>query len=387
MVGKRKLLKICVIAYPLTKPTLLFNLLEIFESVADKLYVITGNIPADKIPKNRKYHLINFKMEKELRQHLPTYIAFPIWLFNYIMGQMKMSYNLFKISKNIDIVIFYLGYDFLLPMLTAKVFGKKTVMIVTGSSKSAKIAYNKVFYYISRTIEKLSYALTDILMVESKNVINSHELNKYQKKISSFSSSPYINLDFFEAKKDLNDRRNLIGYIGRLSPEKGVMNFVKAMPLILEKPNNIEFLIGGGGTLEGKINDELKKTNSSQNVKQTGWIPDNKIVDYFNELKLFILPSYSEGLPHTVLEVMACGTPVLATPVGGIPDIIKDGETGFIMDDNSPECIAKNVIRALEHPNLDEIAKNARKLIEKKYAYEVAVENYRNLFFKKMEKG
>jgi glycosyltransferase involved in cell wall biosynthesis len=76
---------------------------------------------------------------------------------------------------------------------------------------------------------------------------------------------------------------------------------------------------------------------------------------------------------------MACGTPVLATPVGGIPDLIKDGKTGFILEDNSPRCIAENVFRALEHPGLDEIAKNAHDLIEKHYTYEATVERYKNI--------
>jgi len=79
------------------------------------------------------------------------------------------------------------------------------------------------------------------------------------------------------------------------------------------------------------------------------------------------------------IGAMACGTPVLATPVGGIPDVIKDEETGFILEDNSPECIAENVIRALNHPDLDRIVKNARKLIEERYTYEAAVERYRKI--------
>jgi glycosyltransferase involved in cell wall biosynthesis len=80
-----------------------------------------------------------------------------------------------------------------------------------------------------------------------------------------------------------------------------------------------------------------------------------------------------------MLEAMACGTPVLATPVGAIPDVIKDGETGFIMEDNSPECIARNIIRALNHPNLEQIAQNARALVEKEFTFEKAVERYREI--------
>jgi glycosyltransferase involved in cell wall biosynthesis len=80
-----------------------------------------------------------------------------------------------------------------------------------------------------------------------------------------------------------------------------------------------------------------------------------------------------------MLEAMACGTPILASPVGAIPDLIKDGETGFIMADNSPECIARNIIRALNHPYLEKIADNGRALVEKEFTFEKAVERYREL--------
>ncbi len=70
---------------------------------------------------------------------------------------------------------------------------------------------------------------------------------------------------------------------------------------------------------------------------------------------------------------------MLATAVGAIPDVIRDGETGFIMENNSPECIARNVIRALSHPDLGKIARNARALVENEYTYEAAVKGYRNI--------
>ena len=65
--------------------------------------------------------------------------------------------------------------------------------------------------------------------------------------------------------------------------------------------------------------------------------------------------------------------------VGAIPDLIEDGETGFIMENNSPECIAENVMRALEHPDLEGIVENARARVEREFTYEVAVERYRKI--------
>jgi glycosyltransferase involved in cell wall biosynthesis len=102
-------------------------------------------------------------------------------------------------------------------------------------------------------------------------------------------------------------------------------------------------------------------------VDLPGWISHDDLPGYLNQLRLLVLPSYTEGLPNIMLEAMACGTPVLATPVGAIPDVIIDGKTGFIMENNSPECIAENVIRALNSPDLERIAENGRRFVEENF--------------------
>jgi len=71
---------------------------------------------------------------------------------------------------------------------------------------------------------------------------------------------------------------------------------------------------------------------------------------------------------------------VLATPVGAIPDVIIDGKTGFIMENNSPECIAENVIRVLASPDLEQIAEEGRRFVEENFTFEKVVENWREFF-------
>lgn len=80
-----------------------------------------------------------------------------------------------------------------------------------------------------------------------------------------------------------------------------------------------------------------------------------------------------------MLEAMACGTPVLATPVGAVPDVIIEGKTGFIMENNSPECIAENVVRALEHPDLERIAEGGRGFVEENFTFEHVVERWKEV--------
>ena len=74
-----------------------------------------------------------------------------------------------------------------------------------------------------------------------------------------------------------------------------------------------------------------------------------------------------------MLEVMACGIPVLATPVGAISDVIIDRKTGFIMENNSSECIAANVIRALSSPDLERIAEDGRQFVGENFTFESTV--------------
>ena len=164
-----------------------------------------------------------------------------------------------------------------------------------------------------------------------------------------------------------------------MSQEKGILNLAKAIPLIQSQLSQVEFVLAGDGPLLNQVKDELINFISEGQVKVPGWITHHETPGYLNEMKLLVLPSYYEGLSTIVSEAMACGTPVVATPVGAIPDRIKDSETGFSMEDNSPRCIAENIIRALNYQELDRIAANARALVEKEHTYEVVKERWHQI--------
>lgn len=356
----------------------LADITKILEPLSKKIYIITTIKPM--INSNGKIHTIELKGYREKEPLLTKALKF-------LLIQLKGSFHLFKISKEVDVVIFHSGSGlYLLPLLAAKLLGKRTIFSASGLySQIGAPRYKEIAFgfggiiasFIFKTLEGITFCLSDIILMQSESVINFYGLDRYRSKIS-IAYTRIIDRSNFKTERNL-DKMNLVGYIGRLGGEKGVMNFVKAMPLILKKDKSLRFLIGGDGPLCDEMKNALKMEGIYAEVTFTGWIPHNKVPNYLNQLKLLVLPSYTEGLPGIVLEAMACGTLVLATPVGGVPDLIKDGETGFIMENNSPECIAENVIRVLAYPNLDKIVKNARELVVKVFTYEATVERYRKI--------
>lgn len=299
-------------------------------------------------------------------------------IYRYLFTQLKIVWHLLHF-KNTKVWIFYLGEGLIFPLLAAKLLQKTTILALGGSVEKEVESGNCRLGQIRILVKKINLVLSDGIILYSPILINQWNLNRYAHKIF-IAHEHYIDFQMFDATTPINARENIIGYIGRLSPEKGVLNFVKSIPEILREYPNLKFFIGGNGNLLEDIACFLESEKLNDKVVLGGWISHSQLPTYLNMLKLIVLPSYSEGLPNIMLEAMACQTPILATPVGAIPDFIRDGENGFIMDENSPECIAKNVIRVLENPQLETISKNERMFAEKQFSYDATVKKYRDIF-------
>lgn len=350
--------------------TPLSNLVDIVSSFSGRICLITGDAGYTFFKDNHKVKLYGVGNRPK-----PNTFA---RIVNYIPTQLRMAYRLARASATTDSWIFFIGASASpLPMLTAKLLGKKVVSAYAASDTEIIEAQSKILSKPMKLLTKGSLTLSDRIILYSQNLIHEHGLGKYRNKIS-IAHKHFLDFDKFKLWNQLSERENLVGYIGRLSEEKATLNFVKAIPEMLKKQES-KFLIGGEGQLRDKVEEYLNRGNLNSRVKFVGWIPHDELPKYLNELKLLVLPSYTEGLPNIMLEAMACGTPVLARPVGAIPDVIKDSETGFIMEDNSPECIAKDIIRALNHTSLEQIARNAGSLVKREFTYEAAVEGYRNI--------
>lgn len=344
------------------------NIVDIISSISENIYVITGGVGTTISMYHKECHVYEVKHKKGTNKCRR--------ILNYVTTQIKFSYTLAKMVSDVDLWIFFMdGEGLVLPILTAKLLRKRVVIASAGSGwKVAQIRGDSLARVLS-LLQNITYHLADKIILHSEGLIEEHGLQKYRGKIS-IAHEYFLDFSSFKTTKKFDERADLVGYIGRLSEEKGIQNFVKAIPLILEARKEIKFLIGGDGQLRDEIKKYVDEVRLNNEVKLTGWIQHSELPDYLNELKLLVIPSDTESGPIVAMEAMACSVPILATRVGHILNIIEDMETGFSMMSNSPECIAENVIRALECTDPERIVKNAKALVERKFTREAAVKRY-----------
>jgi glycosyltransferase involved in cell wall biosynthesis len=130
----------------------------------------------------------------------------------------------------------------------------------------------------------------------------------------------------------------VIGFIGRIVPAKGLEYLLNALPYLKEEFKSIKLLIIGEGSLVEKLKEKAKKNNIFDNILFTGVRRD--IPEILASIDIFVMPSTAEGLPNSLLEAMAMGKPVVATEVGGIPELIKNGRSGLLVPPKNPEALA-----------------------------------------------
>lgn len=370
-------MKICVVTQPLLKKSnqpLVDRLISVLSYFTKDITLVTSNLPDD-FRTTTQINCMNIPYDEKNENILKR-------LFKFFLLNVKYLKKIYNIQKKTDIFIFYIGATgFFFHILYCRLIGKKTIVIVTGSGReSAYFIYKKnlfgfggrIFSRILSVLEKLSLLVCKRIVIYGPSQIRQLGLESYNFKIF-YGSLHNIDLEQFTISIPYIDRKKNVGFVGRLSPEKGIESIFQLAEM--DDPT-YEIHVAGDGLLRKEIS-ELEKHCKHLHYDQ--WIQPKDIPLYLNQLKLLIIPSETEGLPNIMLEAMACGTPVLAIPVGAIPDIIKDDETGFLMENNSPECIAKNIKRALNYFHINQIIKNAKKLVEEDFTLEAAINRYRKI--------
>ena len=317
-------------------------------------------------------------------------VSFLSKVIEQVFIHVQLLHILFTMRNQIEVLIFFLGgIEFAVPLAFAKCLNIKCFVVLTGLGNVKRIQplkerggaqqYGELTRLrLSTLLERLSFRFSDKLIVLDESLIDQANLSRYHKK-TVLAHRHFVDFDEFQMKDDVEQRANVVSYVGRLHEEKGVLNLARAIPKVLAKRHDVKFVIVGEGQLEGELRSYVATHALSQNVTFAGWIPHDELREYLVKSKLLVLPSYTEGLPHAMLEAMACGTPVLATPVGAVPEVIHDKKTGFLVPDNSPDQLAESILSALVYPYLSRIAGKAQILVQREFRYESVLKMWRDV--------
>ncbi len=155
-------------------------------------------------------------------------------------------------------------------------------------------------------------------------------------------------------KFNLKENNRLISFVGRFSFEKNLLTLVKIAPKLVQEFPYLKFILVGEGEEQEKLTREINKNNLSNHFIFPGFLEKELVYEIISASDLFVLPSFYETFSYTVLEALALATPVVATRVGGVQELIDSGVNGFLVPRNDISELRKKIKEVLEKKEIRE---------------------------------
>lgn len=258
----------------------------------------------------------------------------------------------------------------------------------------------KLYKYIERRLAKKSDGIIAISPLQKEELVKQHriceadkvkviplgfDLGKFQEQLAEKRA---------ETRKtyQLAEDEVAVAIVGRLAPIKNHGLFLDAVEEILKTGISARFFIVGDGMEREKIEDTVDYINTTygKSIEMTSWIKD--IARFNAGMDIICLTSDNEGTPVSLIEAQACNIPVISTDVGGVRDIVLEGETGFVVPKNDVHAFTEKLAFLIKNKKNREImSQNGWKFVEEQFHYKTLVKNmegyYRELLAKKQKHG
>jgi glycosyltransferase involved in cell wall biosynthesis len=169
------------------------------------------------------------------------------------------------------------------------------------------------------------------------------------------------------------------GYLGRVVPGKRIDVMLEATARLVKQWPGFRFLVAGQGASEAALQARTRELGLGERVRFCGWVEDP--FSFLAALDALVLLSDSEGLPVSLLEAMHVGLPLVVNRVGGIPEVVEDGVTGFVLEGLDPASVAERFLRLARDPGLRErLAREGQRLVAEKFSLEKQAAEMRRVY-------
>ncbi len=238
-------------------------------------------------------------------------------------------------------------------VLAADIFGHKTPLIL-ARRVNFPIRNNRYsrYKYNHTNIQKIICVSKSVAQIMAANI---QQKNKLTTIYSGIQLAKFSNLTHYHRLRKtykIAPEKWLIGNVAALTPEKDYYTFIDTAKLLIEKGMPIHFFMIGEGNERMGLTRYIQQLGLENNITLTGFRED--IPEILPELDVFLFTSITEGLGTTVLDALACKVPVVATKVGGVPEMLEHEVTGLLAPVKSPVILAKQVVKVLNNKVLKE---------------------------------
>jgi len=314
--------------------------------------------------------------------------------FRFLTSNISLGYFYKPLTYNADIV--HVSFDIPPSPFAGLIYTrKKNLPLVITYHGDWEDSYGNILrrlgvgFHNRLLVDKLLSAAKVIISPSSIYINSSKFLKKYEDKIIVIPNG--INLEEFKipySKKECREKlglpthKNIILFFGYLVPYKSPDILLKTFPKILKKVPDTLLVFAGNGVME----EELKRLSIELKVEKcvifAGYVGKEHRPLYYKAADIFCLPSTmrTECHPIAILEAMACGIPIVASKIGGIPDIVKDGENGLLVPPKDENALADAIIYLLENKDIRErMGRNGRDKVER-YSWEKIAEETEKIY-------
>lgn len=180
-------------------------------------------------------------------------------------------------------------------------------------------------------------------------------------------------------------RRTIVGAAGRLSPEKGFEKLIDAAALVVHEDPGAGFVVFGEGPLRAALTQHIAARGLQRHFVLPGF--RNNLESYLPLFDLVALSSYTEGLPVIVLEAFAAGVPVVGTHVGGVPEVIVDGQSGLLVPPGNSAALGTALLSLLRDDSRRQaMGQHGRQRVEQEFTFAAQAAQYQGLFVQLLER-
>lgn len=334
----------------------------------EKVHIVTGRITPllnKKDNENATLHRVSMVSMKDLVNHSYFYLftGFPLMMWK--------SIALIK-REGIDVVHTVGSIASVMGLILSKLTNKPYISTIQGGYPKYPDRIINIFglWLIRRAFSNSSLVHCISTFLEK----SCRQLGA--RKTLVIPNGIHLNRLTFLNKKEIKEKlrigeEKIILTAARLIEIKGIKYLIKAFNKVLEDQNNIRLLIIGDGPEKKKLVNLSDQLHLKDRVSFLGHMPQEQVLSYMCASDIFVGPSLVEGLGNVFIEAMACGTPVIGTTVGGIPDIIEDEVNGLLVPPGDSKAIANAILKILDDEELRiRFSKKGLMVVKEKFAWD-----------------